>query len=241
MMTAELKDAVAVVQFFAQAIIPTVPGSQQGRASSDVRRQANDLYTNAEMLLRNGTLSDGSHVGDVMLNLVTTAVTAGATFDNIYSVLVKLNAQTVNSLLAQACKDAGIILLLAALVQITSNTTFVSRADAQAYLTRMLDGFTPAIEILADVGDVATYRQVLSLQAVMVHDLTERARPLPTIIHYQTAVSYPALKFANWRYPDSTITPNAVDTDMWVTQLISENKIVHPAFMPVEGRLLTVA
>jgi prophage DNA circulation protein len=128
--------------------------------------------------------------------------------------------------------------LLSALVQIAANTTFISRDYAHSYLTRMLNGFMPAVEILANRGDVQSYREVLSLQAAMVHDMTERARPLPTIITYQTSVSYPALKFANWRYPDSTRSP--FNTDLRVTELVNENKVVHPAFMPTEGRMLTV-
>lgn len=238
MIASEIQDAMAVVQLFAKAIIPTVPGSQQGRASSDVRRQANDINTNAELLVRNGTLNDGSHIGDAMSGLVATAITAGATFDNMYRVLISLHQHTVTTLPGQACKDAGTIFILSALVQITAETTFASREGVHSYLTRLLNGFMPAVEILADAGDVQTYREVLSLQAATVHDLTSRARPLPTIIHYQTAISYPALKFANWRYPDST--RSSFDTDQKVTELIAENKIVHPAFMPTEGRMLTV-
>jgi prophage DNA circulation protein len=238
MTQSELKEAIGIVRFFVMAIIATVPGAQTGSASADVRRKANDVYTNAELLLRYGTLNDGSHIGDAMLAVVTTAIEAGATFDAMYQTLIKLQAQNVNTLPGEATKDAGITFLLTALVQITSATEFVSREDVNSYLTRMLNAFTPAIEILADRGDVQTYREVLSLQAATVHDLTERARPLPTIITYQTNSPYPALKFANWRYPDSTRSP--FDTDQRVTELIYENKIVHPAFMPTQGRLLTV-
>jgi prophage DNA circulation protein len=234
----ELKEVITILQFFAKAIIPTVPGSQQGRTSSEVRRKANDIYTNAELLARYGTLNSGLHIGDAMIDLMTTAIEAGATFNNMYRALVDLHAQTANTLPGTAVKDGAITYLLAALVQITANTVFVSRDDVHSYLTRMLNGFVPAVEILADRGDVETYRQVLALQAATVHDLTERARPLPTIISYQTAASYPALKLANWRYPDATRNP--FDTDLRVTELVNENKVVHPAFMPTEGRLLTV-
>jgi prophage DNA circulation protein len=174
-----------------------------------------------------------------MLAVVATAIEAGATFDNMYRVLNDLKLQTANTLPGQACSDAGIIYLLSALVQITAQTTFISRDDVHSYLTRMLSGFTPAVEVLADRGDVQTYRDVLALQAAMVHDMTQRARPLPTIIQYATESPFPALKLANWRYPDATRT-KGFDTDMRVTELINENKIVHPAFCPTEGRLLTV-
>ena len=175
---------------------------QTGRASADVRRKANDLYTNAEWLLRYGTLSDGSHIGDAMLGLVTTAIDAGATFDNMHRVLRDLKRQQANTLPGVACSDAGIIYLLAALVQITAKTEFISREDVNSYLLRMLEGFTPTVEVLADRGDVQTFREVLAMQAAMIHDMTQRARPLPTIIAYSTATAYPALKLANWRYPD---------------------------------------
>jgi hypothetical protein len=234
----ELKEAIGVMQFVAQAMMTTVPGAQTGRASADVRRIANDVYSNAELLMRNGTLNNGMHAGDAMLSIVTTAVGAGATFDNIFRVLNEVHQQTVSTLPGQATKDAAITYLLAAMVQITSVTTFVSRDDVNSYLTRLLKGFEPAVEILADRGDVATYRQLIIMQAAMVHDLTERARPLPTIIHYSTAVPLPALRLANWRYPDAT-RAQGLDTDARVTQLIAENKIVHPAFCPTEGRLLT--
>lgn len=239
MTASEMKESMAIVQFFVMAIISTVPGAQTGRASSDVRRKANDVYTNAESLLRYDTLNNGLRIGDAMLDVVTTAIAAGATFDNMYRVLNDLNKQPAVTLPGQACMDAGVIFLLSALVQIAAATTFVSRDDASSYLTRMLSGFTPAVEALADRGDVQTFREVIALQAAMVHDMTARARPLPTIITYQTASPFPALMLANWRYPDSTRT-KGFDTDMRVTELINENKIVHPAFCPTEGRLLTV-
>jgi hypothetical protein len=239
MTASEMKEALAVVQFFALAIITTVPGAQTGRALSDVRRKSNDVYTNAESLLRGDALNNGLLIGDALLDIVATAIAAGATFDNMYRVLNDTYKQTIVTLPGQACNDACIIYLLSALVQITANTTFTSRDDVHSYLQRMLSGFTPTIEILADRGDVATYREVLALQAAMVHDMTQRARPLPTIIQYLTAAPYPALKLANWRYPDATRT-KGFDTDMRVTELVNENKIVHPAFCPVEGRLLTV-
>ena len=239
MTASEMREALAIVQFFALAIITTVPGSQSGRASSDVRRKANDVYTNAELLLRFGKLNNGNHIGDALLDVVTTAIEAGATFDNMYRVLNELYPFPSNTLPGKAVSDACIIYLLAALVQITANTEFVSREDVNSYLTRMLSGFTPAVEVLADRGDVQTYREVLALQAAMVHDMTQRARPLPTIIYYSTVSPYPALKLANWRYPDATRT-KGFDTDLRVTELINENKIVHPGFCPTEGRLLTV-
>lgn len=239
MTASEMKEALAIVQFFALAIITTVPGSQSGRASSDVRRKANDLYTNAELLLRAGTLNSGLRIGDAMLDVIATAIEAGATFDNMYRVLNDLYALPSNTLPGKASSDAGIIYLLAALVQITANTVFVSREDVNSYLNRMMKGFTPAVETLADRGDVQTYREVLTLQAAMIRDMTQRSRPLPTIIVYSTASPYPALKLANWRYPDATRT-KGFDTDMRVTELINENKIVHPGFCPTEGRLLTV-
>ena len=240
MTSGELEEAMAVVRAFVLGLITTVPGSQIGPQAASIRMKANDVATNAEALVRLGTLINGNDIGTAMWDVVTTAIDCGATFDNMYRVLVETRSTQTNGLPAQFCQDAAIAFMLSALVLITAATEFTSREDVQTYVNRLVDGFTPAIEELADVGDVMNYRDMVALQAYCIHDLAERARPLPMMIAYSITDPWPALRLANYLYPESTRT-KGFNTDDRVTELIEENKIVHPAFCPTQGRALTAS
>lgn len=238
MTAGEIEEAMALVRSFMQAILTTVPGAQTGPQAAAVRTKANDVMTNAEALVRLGTLNNGNDIGTAMYDVVTTAIGCGATFDGMYRTLLTVRGMVCAGLPAQFCQDAAIAFTLAAMVIITAATDFVSREDVQSYVNRLMDGFTPAIEQLANVGDVSNYRDMMALQASTIHDLTQRARPLPEMVGYTTTDAWPALRLANWLYPDASRS-KAFNTDDRVTQLIQENKIVHPAFCPTQGRALT--
>jgi prophage DNA circulation protein len=70
---------------------------------------------------------------------------------------------------------------------------------------------------------------MLALHAAVTRDLTQRGRPLPRMVSYNTAASLPALALANRIYGDASRTD----------ELIAENRAVHPLFMPAAGRALT--
>jgi prophage DNA circulation protein len=60
--------------------------------------------------------------------------------------------------------------------------------------------------------------------------LATRARELPRLISYDYATVMPALRMAQRAYGDPTR----------FAELIAENGIVHPAFMPASGKMLAV-
>jgi prophage DNA circulation protein len=201
-----------------------------GEHASALRRAAGDLIATKEQRLLDGTL------GERLVYVFDQARQAGTTFDGMDRVRLNItNAETaaqtpITSLAGIAVRDAGLRFALAQLARITSATDFVSRSDVDNYLNRMVNAFDPVIERVADTGDAATYQALIALQAATFRDLTERSRPLPQMITYSFPKPYSALQLAQRLYGDGGRSD----------ELAAENKVVHPAFMPLNGRALSI-
>ena len=62
-----------------------------------------------------------------------------------------------------------------------------------------------------------------------MRDLTERGRPLPRYVTFETGLPLPAVVLAHRLYQDA----GRAD------ELAAENDAAHPAFMPTAGRALS--
>lgn len=124
---------------------------------------------------------------------------------------------------------ATVRLSLAAEARVISAMTFASRAEANTVLTRINAAFNEAGLRAADDLDAGTYAAILSLQSLTVKFLTDQALRLPYIIDYEFPKVLPSLRMSQQVYGDATRS----------LQLINENKVVHPAFMPRTGRMLS--
>ncbi len=121
-------------------------------------------------------------------------------------------------------------LTLAMEARIIAYMIFRSREEVDQIAEAMNDAFNSTAEIAADDLDAATYRAIISLHGDVVKHLAERGRQLPRVISYNYAVTMPSLRMAQRAYADPR---RHVD-------LINENHVVHPAFMPREGKMLAV-
>jgi len=121
-------------------------------------------------------------------------------------------------------------LTLAMEARIVAYMSFRSREEGDAIAVQMNAAFSATAEVAADDLDAATYRAIISLHGDVVKHLAERGRQLPRVISYNYAVPMPSLRMAQRAYADPR---RHVD-------LISENHVVHPAFMPREGKMLAV-
>lgn len=217
----EAAEAAAIVARFAAAALGTAPGGS-GRTGAELRRACGALTTAAEMRLRAGTLAAA------MQEVVDLARQAGAGLVAMGRVRLAMLAEAPSGLSAIAVVQAGVRLALAQESRIVAAATFASRQDIDAAAVRMDAAFEAAALRAADDLDPASYRAIITLRAAVTRHLAEAARPLPRLIDYTLPTARPAPVIAYSAYGDASRA----------AELIAENKVVHPAFMPRTGRML---
>jgi prophage DNA circulation protein len=119
-------------------------------------------------------------------------------------------------------------LALATESYIISEMTFRSREEVDAIAAAMTAAFQQTQERAADDLDQGTYMELISLHGTLVKYLADRGRVLPRVIPYNYATILPALRMAHRAYSSAER----------YRELIDENNVVHPAFMPAEGKML---
>jgi prophage DNA circulation protein len=107
---------------------------------------------------------------------------------------------------------------------------FRSGDEVDAVALAINDAFSQTEEIASDDLDSGTYMTLIRLHGDVVKHLADRARKLPLVVSYQYQAVMPALRMAQRAYGDPTR----------FKELIDENNVVHPAFMPLEGKMLAV-
>jgi prophage DNA circulation protein len=138
---------------------------------------------------------------------------------------------------AQSPTLPGAVLIWNALIEfafatealIIASTTFVSRSDVEATRATVKAAFEPMEEAVADANDNVGYLALVSVHAAISYHLTVTAEPLPEIVTYTFSAIEPSLALAYKLYTDASRAD----------QLVAENKVVHPAFMPLCGRALS--
>ena len=108
-------------------------------------------------------------------------------------------------------------------------TIFVRREDVDAVRLKFNAAFDPAEEIAADEMAQTVYWALVSLHAAVTCHLYQTARPLPQMLQFRFAATRPTLVQSYRLYT------NAGRAD----EMRAENKVVHPAFAPRQGRALS--
>jgi prophage DNA circulation protein len=139
-------------------------------------------------------------------------------------------AETPISLPAVQTVLAIVRITLAMEARIIAYTTYASRDDIEAVTTAINDAFTQTEEIASDDLDAGTYMALVNLHGAVVQQLANRARQLPRVIAYNYSMVMPAMRMAQRAYGDASR----------FAELIAENSVVHPAFMPRTGKMLAV-
>jgi prophage DNA circulation protein len=121
-------------------------------------------------------------------------------------------------------------LTLAMEARIVAYMSFRSREEVDEIANQMNLAFSETSEIAADDLDAATYMALVRLHGDVTRHLADRGRMLPRVINYTYQMAMPSLRMAQRVYSDPRRH----------TELISENHVVHPAFMPVSGKMLAV-
>ena len=175
-----------------------------------------------------------------MINMPTFAVVFGAcldlamkcgatlvTMDRVRKAALK---ETPVSLPAVQTVLAIVRIALAFDARIIAAMVFRLRDEIEAIATAVNAAFSQTSEIAADDLDAATYNAIISLHGAVTQHLAVRGRRLPRVINYSYPMVMPALRMAQRAYADPSR----------YRELIDENGVVHPLFMPREGQMLAV-
>jgi prophage DNA circulation protein len=121
-------------------------------------------------------------------------------------------------------------LTLAMEARIVAYMSFRSREEVDQIAAQMHAAFTETSDIAADDLNAGIYMAIIRLHGDVTRHLADRGRLLPRIITYNYQTAMPSLRMAQRAYADPRRH----------MELISENHVVHPAFMPREGKMLAV-
>ncbi len=219
---ADIAEGVTILGTLLNALSGMVAG-QTGNPGTDLFFAISDLLAGGEADLR------VSQLGTPLFAVFEQATVAGATLAGMDTVLAAMEAQAPKGAIGMAIVNAGINMTLVEQARILSSTTFTSSNDVSAAIASNNANFVSAEETVADSGDVTTYQSLVALHGTVTRDLVNRALLLPSLVTYQFPRSLPSLVVA-WRlYADSTRADD----------LVAENKVIHPAFMPSSGIALS--
>ena len=175
-----------------------------------------------------GRIAAGN-VGSAIQNCFTLAIAAGATLAGMTAVytaaddLVSLS-KPAKTILA-ACKSFAVI----AITRIVKATTFTSREDIDSTLVLLSARFA-SVEAAAGAALLTDlYQALVTLRGAITATLTTASYPLPRLISYSVGSTVSALTLAQRLYGNASRAG----------ELAAENKVFHPAFMPLAGRALS--
>lgn len=195
----------------------------RGRPGSDLRRAAGDVIAHVETLLRSDT------IGEPLALCFDLAGELGVTLPQLEQVRVVPEATFPITVGGIEIKNALIEFSLATEGTVIANMTFTSREDVNAIRSSTNKAFAGIEEAVADSMDSITYRAIVSLHAAITSHLIETARPLPRMLNYRFGLTLSTLRITHRLYNDA----GRAD------ELRAENKIVHPAFCPLQGKALS--
>jgi prophage DNA circulation protein len=221
MFKADALEAQPIVEATLDALLGWTP--TQGRPGADMRTLVGDIKANLPQLLQFDVIDLP------MIRCFDLAITNGITLYQIESVRRVAAAQSATLVGSIMTKDTLIELALAAAGTVISSMVFVSREDVNRVKTTINVVFDEMEEQIADQMDAMTWRAIIKLHAAMTLHLVTTARPLPRLLNYRFYMSLPSVVMAHRLYADA----GRAD------ELRDENKIVHPAFCPTQGRALS--
>jgi prophage DNA circulation protein len=168
-------------------------------------------------------------IGAALDNCFNLVRQTGPSLQQMGTVRILLMTETPLTLGALLVRNMAIFLAFAQQAVIISQMVFRSRQDVDALITVMQKPFAEVEELAADTMDNVAYRAIVELHAAVVNHLVQTARPLPEMLAYQFADPLPTLVISQRLYGDASR----------YDEIRAENKIVHPAFCPLNGEALS--
>jgi hypothetical protein len=223
----ENNECVVLLNSVLDILSGAVPSSASSVAGAQLRAHVGALRATAPEQFRNQTAAGA--LNQCMID----AVAVGISLGQMLGVLSSVNALVAVSTAGILFQQLSVVLVLTQASSIISSMTFQSVEDVDAVLYQMGLVFDPAIETAADANASDVYQALISLQASVVQFLIETEQPLPRLVHYNSGRSFPSLTLSVKLYADPSVA------DILADQLVGENKVVNPAFMPATGVALS--
>jgi prophage DNA circulation protein len=195
----------------------------KGRAGVDVRTAVGDTRAHARKLCTDDAL------GPPLDNCFEQARAAGVTWQQLETVRRSVDAEVVTTLGGALVKNCGVRLCLAVIAEIVAATEFVSRQQVDTIKSLLQQPFLDAEEVAADNMDQMTFQTLISTHGALTNHLVQTALPLPRMLQYKFFSVLPSLVLSYRLYDDASRCDEVRD----------ENKIVHPAFCPLQGLALS--
>lgn len=194
-----------------------------GQAGANLEFAVASLANAAEALIRSAA------IGASVAQCFSLARTAGATSTGMLAVIAVAEGTVAIGMPGKVVATMSVRYGLGQIARILAATTFVSRNAVDATIFGVGAVFDRAETFAADNGDIAAYAALVSLHAAVSADLTTRSRPLPRMVKFNYPRTFSALALAHRLYGD---TSRAVE-------LVAENGVFNPAFMPRVGMALS--
>lgn len=195
----------------------------RGEEGANLRRAVGLMVADTNML----DLSAFAYAFAVCLDLARFSKATLATMDRVRKAALD---EAPVGLPAILTRDTIVRLTLACESRIVAQMTFRSRDEVDTVASSMNAAFNQASEVAADDLDAGNYTALVNLHGTVTAHLVERGRQLPRVIQYELQAVLPSLRMAQRAYADPTRH----------TELINENNVVHPAFMPLTGKMLAI-
>jgi hypothetical protein len=205
------------------AILSFSGADDLGTIGADLDAAVGDLHANGQRLLRQSAISAP------LFNCFDLARQTGMAFDAMERLRTTIAALETTDARAIVIQTRSLVFCCIQEAAILADTTFPSRNEIERVQALATAAFTVSQDATAEIGDSDTYRALVSLRAMMVRDLTDRSRPLPQIVTYNLPRGPSSLVLAQRLYGDASRAD----------ELIAENAVVHPLFMPRAGRALS--
>jgi len=220
--TGEVREATKIVILAADNLLATSSDQKKGREASALRRACGDIKAHAETLIATNAIARR------LSDCFELARATGATLSEFNRIREVILAEDVVSLPAVLIKDGCVRFALQQMAMVIIAIEFTSRESVEAVRADINIAFDQASENAADEMAQEVYFALVSLHAAVTFHLYDTARPLPQMLNFRFTTPRPTLILSHRLY----------DTAARADQLRKENKVIHPAFAPREGRAL---
>jgi prophage DNA circulation protein len=220
---AEFEDAVNIVKRVAPTILGTIPMTADTEVAA-LRFFVGDLVTNAGTYIIDNTISTRIVIA------LTQARIAGATMYTLARVRKAALAEAPIGLIGVAVKFMFTCLCLAQEAVALTGIKYTNRDQATDDQAVLMLAFSEAAEEASDDANAAAYMSIITLQGRVARYYADLIYTLPRVVDYRFQVTLPALAMSQVAYF------NGERSD----ELRLQNRVIHPAFMPMTGKMLAV-
>ncbi|HEY7419782.1 MAG TPA: hypothetical protein VH593_31680 [Ktedonobacteraceae bacterium] len=210
----EQDELTEIINNICRSILQLV--SAKGEQGAELRRRIGLVRVNGLDYLQDKVF------GNMLWDCFVIARTLPITADRVAYVREQISKETPTGMIAILVVETAIIFCLTTECIFLTQTEFKSRDDVSLMMKRMKTAFDKARDQAADRMDSASYQNLSYLAGSIINHLNSVSLTLPRMVKFEYQINWPALRMAHLIYQDTTRSE----------ELIAENKVVHPLFMP---------